>query len=184
MNKDLSLSIFSIISAKKEELGPTAHHSERALPEQENKMRQEQLHNWQIRDGAEDLESFYLTAPPIVSLSHSLLLVEAIISSPRVCHWPILLASRIKQGTWSHSFGLAWPGEDEHHRWYAIPWELKVNKSEKGCACDTRRWRQWHQWLLRWPREIHNQLVIMIFSKESNLNPPVFRIEPFILHEN
>lgn len=47
-------------------------------------MRQQQLQNGQIRDGASDLVSLYLTAPPIVSLSLSLLLVEAIISPPNL----------------------------------------------------------------------------------------------------
>lgn len=62
-------------------------------------MRQQQQHNCQIRDGAEDLESLYLTAPPIVSLSRSLLSVEAIISSPHVSladlALPIFFPSRI-----------------------------------------------------------------------------------------
>lgn len=47
-------------------------------------MRQQQLQNRQIRDGADDTVSLYLTAPPIVSLSLSLLLVEAIISPPNL----------------------------------------------------------------------------------------------------
>lgn len=76
MCKDCPLSIFFLISAQKEEIGLTEHHSKRALPEQENAMRQQQLHNWQIRDAAEDLESLYLTAPPIVSLSLSLSFVS------------------------------------------------------------------------------------------------------------
>lgn len=45
-------------------------------------MRQQQ--DEQIRDEANDLVSLYLTAPPIVSLSFPLFLVEAIISLPPI----------------------------------------------------------------------------------------------------
>lgn len=58
---------------------------QRALPVSEaGEMRQQQLQNRRIRDGANDTVSPYLTAPPIVLLSLSLLLVEAIISPPNL----------------------------------------------------------------------------------------------------
>lgn len=54
-------------------------------------MRQQQRQDGQIRDGAKDLVSLYLTAPPIVSLSLPLLLVEAIISQAHLSYCLILL---------------------------------------------------------------------------------------------
>lgn len=46
-------------------------------------MRRQQLQSVPTRDGAKDLVSPYLTAPPIVPLCLSLLLVEAIIRPPQ-----------------------------------------------------------------------------------------------------
>lgn len=81
----------------------------------EREMRQQELQNGQARDGARGLVSLYLTAPPILSPSLSLLLVEAIISSPHLSYWLIFLRPFvshiviINQGaiTLSLCFGLA-----------------------------------------------------------------------------
>lgn len=69
-----------------------AHH-EGALPvleAVEREMQQQQWQDGQIRDETNDLVSLYLTAPTIVSLSLSPLLVEAIISQPHLSYCLIL----------------------------------------------------------------------------------------------
>lgn len=85
---------------------------------------QQQRQDGQTRDEADDLVSLYLTAPPIVSLSLSLLLVEAIISQAHLSYCLILLClfvslsqTHYKPGASSYSLKL-WPGttqEDEDH---------------------------------------------------------------------
>lgn len=90
------------IKAQKEEIGLTPHlksftdHSMKGpyqcqKLEREREMRQQQRQDGQISDETNNLVSHYLTAPPIVSLSLSTLLVEAIISQPHLSYRLILL---------------------------------------------------------------------------------------------